>query len=664
MRKLKSLFILISFCGAILFILDSCTEQGMETPVAGTSTFLYKNHSDTARYIGAQECKKCHQSIYNQYTETEMGHSLKKASLRNSSADFHQQKPVYDEFKNLYYQPFSNGEELYLKEFRLSKNKKDTLYQRIEKINYIIGSGQHTNSHLMEVNGYVHQMPLTFYTQKGEWHLPPGFENGGNTSYDRSIEVECMTCHNGFADYVEGSKNKYSFVPEGIDCERCHGPGSIHKKEKQEGKLVDISTDIDYSIVNPRKLSPDLQMDVCQRCHLQGISVLKEGKSFYDFKPGMKLNELFDVYQSRFTDSLSSFLMASHPDRLRMSKCFIESNKDENPDGLTCITCHNPHKSVREVDHSYFNSKCASCHTEQKCTEEESFRLKEKDNCVLCHMNKSEAYDIPHVNITDHKISKTPVIRNITKDDVSKSEFEKQKDFIRLVCRTSDNPNNKLNAKAYLNYYEKYAYNPELLKTAEEYLNKHNNQNEVLNSYIRLYFLQSRYTEVEKIIIAKEAIHFKDKWTLYRIGQSLMNIKKYNKSLPYLKKAVQLAPFHIDFSQKLASNYTQLGMSSEAHQLLIKLVELHPKNASIQNDLGFAIVMNAQRGQGNFSNSEKHFINALNLNPDLISALENITSLYLNTGNKIKAKHYLQRLLETNPNTDKYTLLQEAIASL
>ncbi|MBK7311606.1 MAG: hypothetical protein IPI93_12675 [Sphingobacteriaceae bacterium] len=59
--------------------------------------------------------------------------------------------------------------------------------------------------------------------------------------------------------------NKYNFVPNGIDCERCHGPGSIHVNQKQRGIKIDTSKQIDYSIVNPSKLPIDLQFDICQR---------------------------------------------------------------------------------------------------------------------------------------------------------------------------------------------------------------------------------------------------------------------------------------------------------------------------------------------------------------------------------------------------------------
>jgi hypothetical protein len=101
---------------------------------------------------------------------------------------------------------------------------------------------------MINVNGYVYQAPATFYTQRGIWDLPPGFENGANSRFSRKIELECMSCHNGFPVMAEGSENKYSHVPGGIDCERCHGPGSRHVEEKRRGNIVDVTKEVDFPL--------------------------------------------------------------------------------------------------------------------------------------------------------------------------------------------------------------------------------------------------------------------------------------------------------------------------------------------------------------------------------------------------------------------------------
>ena len=104
-----------------------------------------------------------------------------------------------------------------------------------------------------------------------------------------------MSCHNAYPDFIMGSENKYNHIPEGIDCERCHGAGGEHLKRMMAGELVDTSKYIDYSIVNPEKLPIDKQFQLCMRCHLQGNAVLVDGKA-YDFKPGMELKDVMTVF--------------------------------------------------------------------------------------------------------------------------------------------------------------------------------------------------------------------------------------------------------------------------------------------------------------------------------------------------------------------------------
>ena len=62
-------------------------------------------------------------------------------------------------------------------------------------------------------------------------------------------------------------------------------------------------------------MSIELQNEICSRCHIQGNSVLQYDKSFYDFRPGMYLNEVMDIYFPRYENAEDEFIMASHVDR-------------------------------------------------------------------------------------------------------------------------------------------------------------------------------------------------------------------------------------------------------------------------------------------------------------------------------------------------------------
>ena len=264
-------------------------------------------------------------------------------------------------------------------------------------------------------------------------------EMGFNSRFSRIITAECMTCHNGLPEMVAGSTNKYTKVPNGIDCERCHGPGSLHVARVSNNMLVDTATGIDYSIVNPRHLSVELQNQLCMRCHLQGVNVLNEGASFFDFKPGDKINEHWNIFLPKFDGKNDKFLMASQADRMVQSKCYIETQQ------LSCNTCHNQHISVKATPAAQFNAACINCNQPNKndCTETIAVRLTNNDNCSACHIPKSGAIDIPHVSISDHKIQ-------IPGEAVKMGDGK----FIGLVSLTTDKPDALLMARGYLHYFE------------------------------------------------------------------------------------------------------------------------------------------------------------------------------------------------------------------
>ena len=81
-----------------------------------------------------------------------------------------------------------------------------------------------------------------------------------------------------------------------------------------------------------------------------------------------------------------------------------------------------PIKSVTNLSNSYFNNKCIDCHN---VCEEVPSNL----DCILCHMPKSSSSDIPHVSITDHKIS----VHNESKSEKG--------DFISLFCVNNSTQN-------------------------------------------------------------------------------------------------------------------------------------------------------------------------------------------------------------------------------
>jgi tetratricopeptide (TPR) repeat protein len=657
--------VLLSLIG---FLFSSCNEPEVAKTsiVAETNSNTYLNHSDTAKYVGMNTCKLCHQDIYNSFIKTGMGKSFDLASSKKSVANFANTE-VYDRFLDLHYKAYLQKDSLYIHEYRI--DQKDTLYTRTEQVNFIIGSGQHTNSHIQSVNGYLNQMPMTFYSQKQKWDLPPGFENGVNTRFTRKIGLECMSCHNGYPNFVMGSENKYSAVPQGIDCERCHGPGNIHVAQKQAGILVDTSKQIDYSIVNPSKLSIDLQFDICQRCHLQGNAVLKNDHSFYDFKPGKKLNNYMSVFLPKYKNADDEFIMASHADRLKQSACFIKSiekTKSSNSlkpykEAMTCITCHNPHISVRETNKEIFNDACRKCHVNELAEGSKQLAVSsliptktcqvptyQTANCVSCHMPSSGSIDIPHVSVHDHYIRKP----------ISSKEKNKIKEFIGLYTINEAKPDAQTKAMAYIQQYEKFEQNRSYLDSAKVYL-KDVTKTDIeknLHALLKLEFIKGNYGKILTYVntlnedvcynkyLLKRSYDNKDAWCAYHIAESFLNTGNGQKAMKWFAKACELAPYNLDFKNKYGNALAQANLIEPAKQQFELVLKENPTNISATTNLGYLYLLSNQEQK-----AISLYLKGLKLDPDYEPLLMNLTGYYLFKKDKENALRMVNKILQKNP---------------
>ncbi len=628
----------------VAIVLCGCSHAPEATP-------SYRNLN--ADYVGIEVCGSCHVDKYQTFTEAQMGRSWEAAVPANSVANFDDPDPVYDPHNDMHYQAFRRGGDLFIQEFRLEGA--DTTHVRIEQVSYIVGSGQHTNSHIMDVGGYLYQMPLTWYAQDGKWDLPPGFKDGNNRRFDRPIPLKCMTCHNGMPKFVDGSENRYDYVPHGIDCERCHGPGSVHVEAMRSGGAVNVAEEIDWTIVNPGKLPVNRQFDICQGCHMQGATVPKQGITFADFRPSMRLDDIENVFWPRYADSIQQFVMASHPDRLQLSSCFKESYTAEQ---LTCVTCHDPHVSIETLGADHYRTVCLGCHLESpdelRCTEEEAARAAVSDYCVSCHMPTSGSEDIPHVRITDHfirsPVAKTPAI-------LSADEAVKNKEFIRLASLIERAPAAIDVARGYMTYYEEVTNHPGFLDSAAVYLDRARDEtplHQVAAPLVRMYFLKEDYRSIVRL--ARAGLSATDAWTAYRIGEAFLTEGSPAEARPHMEKAVSRAPGNLRFRSRLAVAFLHENRPTEAAALLDEVLDNNPKFTEAFNNRGFARLL-----LGDIEAAEADFLAAIALDPDLEGALGNLASLYYNTGRIAEARPYARRLLKRDPQNPQYQQLWDLV---
>jgi Flp pilus assembly protein TadD len=252
---------------------------------------------------------------------------------------------------------------------------------------FVIGSGSHAAGYLIEIGGHLFQSPLCYYTSRRAYGLAPGYENVAEPDFTRPVGEECVVCHSGRALYLPGTVNRYApgvFADEAISCERCHGPAAEHLRRPVAG-----------SIVNPAKLPLAARDSVCEQCHLSGVTrVLNPGRSFSDFRPGQRLEEVFTVYTAA-KPSGRAFRVISHAEQLAQSACARGSQGR-----LWCGTCHNPHAQTSPQS---FNGRCLSCHRTALATSHPA-----GEDCVGCHMTRRQAQDGGHTVFTDHRIARRP----------------------------------------------------------------------------------------------------------------------------------------------------------------------------------------------------------------------------------------------------------------
>ena len=126
------------------------------------------------------------------------------------------------------------GVDYYQRRWQIGFDGKETNVEEM-KIDYVIGSGNHARSYLHRTvsGGYI-ELPLGWYSQKGGyWGMSPGFDNT-HPQTRRFASYECIFCHDAYPRIPAGHDAPgidpvfTGVLPEGIDCQRCHGAGTNH----------------------------------------------------------------------------------------------------------------------------------------------------------------------------------------------------------------------------------------------------------------------------------------------------------------------------------------------------------------------------------------------------------------------------------------------------
>jgi hypothetical protein len=261
---------------------------------------------------------------------------------------------------------------------------------------YVIGSGRHSRSYLVEIDGFLVESPVTWYTAKSAWGMSPGYAVADHPGFQRATGEGCLSCHAGRAEAVDGSLHRMAIVEAAIGCERCHGPGSLHVARRQTAEPVPRP---DHTIVNPARLPRELAESICQQCHLRTTAVVvARGRTASDFRPGLPLQDFLHAFEADAADG--SMTVVGHVEQMHRSRCYTASAT------LTCLTCHDPHNEPQPGERpAHYRAVCLTCHQPDRCTVAPALRQRESpaNDCTHCHMPRSPT-EIPHLAFTHHRI--------------------------------------------------------------------------------------------------------------------------------------------------------------------------------------------------------------------------------------------------------------------
>ncbi len=368
MLKRKFIYVIAGFLMAA-FLLVKLYQQ-FEGP---NSSYLEPEpiafHENGNGYLGSSTCMDCHKDIYESHILTP-----------------HFNTSFYPSIKNIKGTLEDDGNPISLMDATISiEETNDQLFQNAQivygdrkeyhwSMDIAIGSGIKGQSYLTQQPEGLFQLQGSYFIPTNSWINSPNYTKKLNPL--RPVNDQCLKCHVTFAKNLGPSSTSNSYditkMVMGIDCEKCHGPGQKHVTHYRNN----LNGILDTTLVKINTLTRQQRLDICATCH----SGLRNNqiKNPFLFLPGDTLAKFSKNYNS-LRPSANLDVHGNQYGLLTSSECFKQTND------MDCITCHNPHKNQRD-NHSYFNSKCITCHSGNTMECSNTDINHNSNNCIQCHM--------------------------------------------------------------------------------------------------------------------------------------------------------------------------------------------------------------------------------------------------------------------------------------
>lgn len=608
-----------------------------------------------AQREGTRLCAGCHRDVYRSYIRTGMGRSFYRPSPENMVEDFTRKNTFYHQPSNSYFTMIRRGGEYYQRRYQLDSSGKqiNVLEKRID---YVMGSGNHARAYLHRTaSNTLIELPLGWYAEKGGyWAMNPGYDRPHHDGFRRLITYDCMFCHNAYPKIPVGHQQQFATpvyegeLPEGIDCQRCHGPGKRHAQlAAMPGVRLE---DIRNSIGNPSRLTAQDQMELCMVCHLETTSfplpnaIERYNRGPFSYQPGEPMGSfILNFDHAPGTGHQNKFELVNAAYRLRRSACFLQSKGK-----LLCTTCHNPHNIPRgEAAQRHYTAVCRQCHAAAFEQEVKAGKHTRAMNCIDCHMPKRRTEDVVHVIATDHYIQ-----RQMPRGDLLADRPERHATGA-----------NAYRGQVVLYYPETLPNTPENeLYLAVAQVKQRSNLTEgiaQLTAAIQKYAprraeyylelaeaLESNGQLAKAVPVYQEAVERSPKFAfgLLKLGTALRHSHRYADAAKTLRRAASVEPDGAVTWNELGLTYRALGRNTDAVAALAKAVKLNPDLPEAHNNLG--ILWFARREP---AHAEAAFREAIRIQPDYADAHGNMANLLAAAGRFTDARDHFEIALRLRP---------------
>jgi len=401
-----------AFCAAILMAMASCgPEKKAASPTGPVSL----------SYVGVESCSGCHEEQYRAWRgshhELAMQHATPAAVLGDFSGVEFQNYGVTSSFfeRNGTYFVRTDNASGELEEF---------------PIKFVFGLTP-LQQYLIEFpGGRLQPLPIAWDTRDAEAGGQRWFHLYADelidhtdilhwTGREQNWNYMCAECHS-----TDLQKN-YSVDSDSFDttwseinvaCEACHGPGSRHVQQANDGALSGLAglvTDLDdagralWQMNNDTgiaersesRMRPPVQPEACGRCHSRRSVASAE----YEFG-----KTLLDTHSVALLEENLYFPDGQIRDEVYVYGSFVQSRMYQA--GVSCGDCHDPHSAELRGGNEP-SDICSTCHLPAKFASTEHHRHQpDAVACVDCHMptrvymgndgRKDHSFRIPRPDLT------------------------------------------------------------------------------------------------------------------------------------------------------------------------------------------------------------------------------------------------------------------------